>query len=525
MLPAVAAPARPGLRASKVLSAFAAPARLWLIATIAVLPLGCSVGPDFKHPDPHAPAQWSSMPASAAPNTGPQAPPASAALNTQPQATADWWNTFHEPMLTSLIERGATSNLDLRAAVLRITEARAQREVAAAAFWPTVDANASFTRQRLSEKTATGAAFTGLGNVKIPGVSVAGFPNPYNQFQLGATASWEVDLFGRVRRSVEAANADLQASIEDQHAVYVSLCADVARAYMELRGAQLRKQVTDRSLATQKEIYDLTVQRRAVGLTTEFDVANAGAQLDSTQAQVPQLDSEVTQDINQLSLLLGREPGALRTELTAVQAVPQVPPVIPIGLPADLARRRPDIRQSEARLHAATARIGVAVGNLFPRLTLSASAGTQSETGSDLLKWASRFGSIGPTFDLPIFDGSRWATVRLQNVKAQEAALDYQRTVLSALHEVENALAVYTADRDRGVSLAKAVEEGRDALTLARQRYSSGVANFMDVLDAERTLQQNELSLATNTTATATDAVAIYRALGGGWETNSVPNH
>ena len=281
------------------------------------------------------------------------------------------------------------------------------------------------------------------------------------------------------------------------------------------------KNVTDRSLATQKELYDLTRQRQAVGLTTDLDVANAGAQLDSTQALVPQLDREVTQDINQLSLLMGRAPDTLRSELESVQPVPQVPPVLPIGLPSDLARRRPDIRESEARLHAATARIGVAVGDLFPRLTLSASGGTQSQSASDLLKWASRFGSIGPTFEMPIFDGSRWATVRLQNVRAQEAALDYERTVLSALHEVENALAAYKSDRDRGVSLASAVEQSRDALNLARARYSSGVANFIDVLDAERSLQQNELALATNTTAISTDLVAIYRALGGGWETST----
>jgi outer membrane protein, multidrug efflux system len=482
--------------------------RLSVIVLAATLPLGCSVGPNFKRPDPHAPAGWS-------------AAAASSATNTEPQALISWWNTFQEPTLTSLVERSTQSNLDLRAAVLRITEARTQREVAAAAFWPTLDANASFTRQRLSETTATGAAFTGFGNVNIPGVPAIGFPNPYNQFQLGASASWEIDLFGRVRRSVEAASADLQASEEDQHAVLVSLYADVARSYIELRGAQLRKEVTQRSLTTQKELYDLTRQRRAVGLTTDLDVANAGAQLDSTQAQVPQLDRELTQDINQLSLLLGREPDALRGELEGVRPVPQVPPVLPIGLPADLARRRPDIRQAEAHLHAATARIGVAVGDLFPRLTLSASGGTQSESGSDLLKWASRFGSIGPSFEMPLFDGSRWASVRLQNVRAQEAALDYQRTVLSALHEVENALAAYKADRDRGASLASAVDQSRDALNLARDRYSSGIANFIDVLDAERNLQQNELSLATNTTAIATDLVAIYRALGGGWETST----
>ena len=482
------------------------PARLLIIA-LAAMPLGCSVGPSFTRPDPHVPPQWS--PASSA----------SSSLNSEPQAVITWWTTFQEPMLVSLIERSTASNLDLRAAVLRITEARTEREVASAAFWPQIDANASYTRQRLSETTTTGAQFTKFGSVKIPGVPSVSFPNPYNQFQLGASASWEIDLFGRVRRSVEAANADWQASVEDQRAVLVSLCADVARNYIELRGAQLRTEVTEQSLATQQELYDLTRQRQAVGLTTELDVANAGAQLDGTRALVPQLEREVTQDINQLSLLMGREPDTLRAELEAARPVPQVPPVLPIGLPSDLARRRPDIREAEARLHAATARIGVAVGDLFPRLTLSASGGAQSQSASDLLKWASRFGSIGPTFEMPLFDGSRWATVRLQNVRAQEAALDYQRTVLTALHEVENALAAYKADRDRGVSLAAAVEQNRDALNLARERYSSGVANFIDVLDAERSLQQNELSAATNTTAISTDLVAIYRALGGGWET------
>src|SRR5882757_105451 len=482
----------------------------WLrVVALAATASGCSVGPNFSRPDPHVPAAWSATSTASSP------------INTDPQAVVNWWSTFQEPTLSSLIERSTSSNLDLRAAVLRITEARTQREVAAAAFLPSASANASFTRQRLSDTTTTGAVFTNFGNVTIPGVPSVNFPNPYNQFQLGASASWEIDLFGRVRRSVEAANASLQASVEDQRAVLVSLCADVARSYIELRGAQLRKDVTQQSLATQKDLYDLTRQRQAVGLTTDLDVANAGAQLDTTQALVPQLEREVTQDINQLSLLMGRAPDTLRAELESARPVPQVPPVLPIGLPSDLARRRPDIREAEARLHAATARIGVAVGDLFPRLTLSASGGVQSQSASDLLKWASRFGSLGPTFEMPLFDGSRWATLRLQNVHAQQAALDYERTVLAALHEVENALVAYKADRDRGVSLAAAVEQSRDALNLARARYASGVANFIDVLDAERTLQQNQLALATNTTAISTDLVAIYRALGGGWETST----
>lgn len=485
--------------------------RLQVVAVLAALPLGCSVGPDFKHPDPRVPAQWSPT-ATKIPDT------VRTTIDTDAQTVITWWTTFQEPMLTSLIERSTGSNLDLRAAVLRITEARTEREVAAAAFLPSASANASFTRQRLSEATATGAAFTGFGEASIPGLPAISFPNPYDQYQLGASASWEIDLFGRVRRSVEAANADLLASIEDQHAVLVSLCADVARSYIELRGSQYRRDVTQRSLATQQELYDLTRQRQAVGLTTDLDVANAAAQRDSTQALIPQLEREVTLDINQLSLLMGREPDGLRTELEAARNVPQVPPSLPIGLPSDLARRRPDIREAEAKLHAATARIGVSVADLFPRLTLSASGGTQSQSGSDLLKWASRFGSIGPTFEMPLFDGSRWAAVRLQNVRAQQAALNYERTVLSALHEVENALAAYKADLQRDQSLAAASAESRDALDLARQRYQSGVSSFIEVLDAERNLEQNLLSHAANTTSISTDLVAIYRALGGGWE-------
>jgi multidrug efflux system outer membrane protein len=417
--------------------------------------------------------------------------------------------------LSSLIARSREANLDLRQAVLRITEARTARDISAAGFWPTLSANSSYNRQRLSESTPTGSLFTRFDTLKIPGISGVSVPNPYSQYQLGFSASWEIDLFGRVRRSVEAANADLQASIEDRRAVLVSLDSDVARAYIDLRGVQLRKTVTEQSLATQRELLDLTRQRQTVGLTTDLDVENAAAEVNTTQAQLPLLDLQITQDTNQLSKLMGREPEALRSELNEARAVPPVPPSIPIGLPADLARRRPDIREAEQNLHAATARIGVAVADLFPRLTLSAQGGFQSQTASNLLNWASRFGNVGPALEVPIFDRGRWASVRLQDVKAQEAAIAYQRTVLAALHEVENALAAYRADQDRRAELTAAVAHSRDALMLARQRYESGVANFIVVLDAERTVQQNELALAESVTSVSSDLVGLYRALGG----------
>jgi NodT family efflux transporter outer membrane factor (OMF) lipoprotein len=481
-----------------------------LLATAILLASGCAVGPNFKHPTPSVPAQWSALATSAAAQS-------TSIVNTQPADLDNWWTKFNDPALSSLIERSRASNLDVRQAVLRIIEARAERDSSAAGLWPNLSANASYSRERLSRTTATGALFTqfNTSNLNIPGLPAITVPNPYNQYQLGLNASWEIDLFGRVRRSVEAANADLQASVEDRQAVLISLDGDVARTYVDLRGAQLRKSVTAASLATQREVFDLTRDRRNAGLTTDLDVENAAAEVNATQAQLPVFDLQITQDINQLSRLMGREPEALRAELDETRAVPPIPPRIAIGLPADLARRRPDIREAEEKLHAATARIGVAVGDLFPRLTLSAGGGFQSQRGGNLLDWASRFGNIGPTFELPIFDQGRWASVHIQDIRTQEAVIAYEQTVLSALYEVENALAAYRADQERRAELAAGVAHSRDALMLARQRYESGVANFIVVLDAERTVQQNELALAESVANVSTDLVALYRALGG----------
>lgn len=478
-------------------------------AMMTILLNACAVGPDFRGPVPNVPAHWSeSALAPAAHSTS--------TVNSGTPRLAAWWAGFNDPGLSSLIERARESNLDVRAAVLRITEARAVRDVSGSGLLPTVSANASYTRQRLSESTPTGSLFTKFDTLNIPGAPAIRVPNPYDQYQLGFGASWEIDLFGRVRRSVEAANADLQASVEDRRAVLVSLDSDVARAYIDLRGAQLRRSVTQSSLATQRELLDLTRQRQAAGLTTDVDVENAAAEVNTTQARLPALELQITQDINQLSRLLDREPEALRGELDQPGSVPPVPPQVPIGLPADLARRRPDIGAAEQKLHAATARIGVAVADLFPRLTLNAAGGFQSQDTSSLLDWASRFGSVGPALELPIFNEGRWATVRVQDIRAQEAAVAYERTVLSALHEVENALAAYRADQERRAELGAAVAHSRDALTLARQRYESGVATFIVVLDAERTVQQNDEALAESVTSVSTDLVALYRSLGGG---------
>ena len=471
---------------------------------------GCTVGPNFVRPIPQTPAHWSRPATTPSPINTPRE-------STTTEETADlrrWWADFDDATLSSLIERSVASNLDLRAAVLRIEEARAQRGVTAASLWPILSANASYTRTRISETTTTGSLFNSIGT-GTAGISI---PNPSNQYQLGTDISWEVDLFGRVSRSIEVADANIEASVEDQHAVLVSLLGDVAQSYIELRGAQLRKATVEQSIATTSELLELARKRRAAGLTSDVDVVEATAQLTSTRAQWPALDLAITQAINQLSRLLGREPEGLRAELDTTSPIPPLPSMVPMGFPAELARRRPDIRKAEVSLHAATAEIGVAVAGLFPRLTLTGSGGYQSETVLQLTHWASRFFSIGPTLELPVFDLGRWRTVKVQDVRAKEAALAYAATVLKALHEVENARAAYGADQDRRAWLDSTVAQNRDAWLLARQRYEGGVTSFIEVLDAERTLQQNQLSLAESRTAVGGDLIRLYRALGGGWE-------
>ncbi|HEY1723924.1 MAG TPA: efflux transporter outer membrane subunit [Steroidobacteraceae bacterium] len=481
---------------------------------------GCTVGKNFVPPTPQAPPHWPeqalSVPA-AAPGM-PGAAPAAGVVAAEDDVQLAWWRGFEDSTLSRLIERGRETNMDVRAALLRVQEARAQREVSAAQYWPNLSLDTSFSRQRLSQSTPTGALIGNVGNIRVPGFPAISIPNPYNQYQLSADASWELDLFGRVRRAVEVADANVQVSVEDQHAVLEAALADIAQNYIELRGAQARLRVARDNLSTTDELLQLTQQRNAAGLTTYIDVSNAAAQAEVTRAELPAIELQITQNINQLSQLLGREPEALRPELAAEAPMPPLPSAVPVGVPAQLARRRPDIREAEASLHAATAQQGVAMADLFPRLTVSAGGGYQSETAGELLEWASRFGSFGPALDLPVFDRGRWKSLRLYDVRAQEAALSYQAAVLQALHEVDNAATALGTDQQRRAWLLATVADNRDALTLSRQRYESGLTNFIDVLDAERTLQQNQLSLVDSTTAVSTDLVRLYRALGGGWQ-------
>ncbi len=482
-------------------------------APLALLLASCAVGPNFVKPKPHVPAHWT-------PTAMRNGREGRSRISVREPRTVRWWSRFHDPLLSSLVRQSAAQNLDVREAVLRVREAQMQTRALSGALWPSLSANTSWSRQRVSTNTPNGAIF-GLSHV-FPGLPPT-IVNPYNQYQVGLAASWGLDLFGGTRRAVEAANAQTEAAVYDARGVLLTMVGDVAQTYIELRGAQLRQSILQRTLATQRGLLKLTRDRYHAGLTSNLDVQNAATELHSTRAQMPLVEDQITVDVNQLSELMARPPEALRAELSHTRPVPPVPPVVPIGLPSDLLRRRPDILAAEASLHAATAQIGVAVSEFFPRLTLTAAGGYQSEGLSQLIAAASHFATFGPAIDLPIFQGGRIrATVKLRRLQARQAGVVYARTVLRALNQVEDALAAYGADQRARVSLQSAVTSSRNALDLARQRYASGIASFIDVLDAERTEEQSQLALASATTAVSLDLVRLYQALGGGWQAGAV---
>lgn len=515
--------------------------RRWGCAA-ALLPmlLGCTVGPKFEQPAPWwSPASWFGS----SPKQARISEPAAAPVD------PNWWDLFHDPELTSLENRVAGSNLDLRVTTIRLAESRAQLGVTRADLFPRVNADGSYTRERVSPLGAisainggsagasgfapsgSGGAFGSSGggfggNTGTLGAFPAGLATsgrtipPFDLWQYGFDSSWELDLWGRVRREVESARASAVAAAENRRNTLVSVLAEVARDYIQLRGVQRNLQIVRENLGTAQESLRLTQERAAGGVTTDLDVANAQAQVNSTAAQIPGLEQQEAQTINALSLLLGQAPRTLQAELARPKPIPPVPPRVPVGLPSDLARRRADVRAAEAQLHAATADIGVAVASFFPSVSLSGSFGFQALTLAKTFSWDARQYGIGPTISLPIFQGGRLtATLDLRKQQQKEAAISYQRTVLQALHDVDNALIAYGTEQRRRDQLQQEVAASRRALDLARQRYTQGIATFLDVLDAERTVLAAEQQLNDSTTTVSTNLVALYKALGGGWET------
>jgi multidrug efflux system outer membrane protein len=494
---------------------------------LSMLAGACSVGPNFTPPDAKAPDNWHDLQRVQNPPDDMRFPHASVPSLVDTNADPDprWWRQFNDATLDSLIDRAAAGNLDLQSAVLRIAAAREQAVVSGAQGLPQLSANASYKREELGLKglLQSQGVFDKTNALGPNGASVANALNsatgPVSLFQDGFDASWELDLFGRVRRSVESANAQTESEIENRNDALVSLEAEVAQTYSQLRGAQLLKQITLAEIDSEQQILDLTREQARVGLTSQSDVESATAQVGSLQAQLPQFDAQIAQSMNGLAVLTGSPPGALDEELEAPGAVPPVPPSVPIGLPSTLARRRPDIRHAESDLHAATAEIGVAVAQMYPDVSLTGTIGTRATQAKYLAHWSSLFWSVGPSISLPIFEGGALrANVRIAKAQAGQAALQYRSTVLKALQDVENALVSYRTDQDRREALTRTVEANRISLQLATDSYRKGLVSFVTVLDAERQLAETRQQLAQSTVSVTTDLIAVYKALGGGWQ-------
>ncbi len=513
-----------------------------LIALLAATSVaGCTLGPNFEGPTLFAPASWFA--------SRPKPPLPTPSTVVPEPVDAAWWKVFGDPILTKLEERVAASNLDVRLATIRLQESRLQRGVTAADEFPNANGNASYTREKISDRGVIGllggsgpssgqslaTSANGLSGTQggVPtGVTSQSSGGPgthlgaFNLFQSGFDSTWEIDFWGRVRRQVEAADATIEASAEARRDSMVTVLAELARDYLQLRGQQRDLQIARDTLVSDQNSLRVTQERQQGGLTTGLDVANAAAEAATTSSQIPQLEATAATTINAIALLLGETPGALTDELSPPQPVPPVPPAVPVGLPSELAQRRPDIRRAEAQLHSATADIGAAEADFFPKVTLSGSVGVQATQFKNLGNLGA-FGALqysgGPSITIPIFEGGRLKyTLDLRKAQQQEAAIQYQQVVLQAFHDVDNALTAYSAEQLRREQLARAVDQGRRALGLARQQYVQGLSTFLDVLTAQRTVYQLEQQYADSTTTVSTNLVQLYKALGGGWE-NAFP--
>src|SRR5918995_1781453 len=469
----------------------AASALMFLIA-------GCSVGPNYKKPDIAVPDGWSE-----APQTG---------IDTRSAPLSHWWTEFNDPLLNTLVQRAVQSNLDIRLAEARIRESRALRSVTASDAWPQLDAAGSYARSRSSEN-----AFTrGAGESSSFGANGA-----RDLFRAGFDASWEVDIFGAVRRRVEAADANVAASVEERRNALVTLLGDVARNYIEVRGFQRRLTVARSNVQAQQETLDLTKVRFEAGLSSDFEVAQAEGQVNTTAAQIPALESSLKGSVHRLDVLLGRQPGSLWAELSNEAPVPALPPQAHVGLPAELLRRRPDIRRAERVLASATAQVGAATADLYPRFSLMGAFGFQSVSAGDLISAPSRFWSIGPAILWPVFDAGRIrANIAVRNAQQEQALTLYEKTVLTAFEDVENSLVNYAKEQTRYRALMDAVAANRRAVQMANELYTRGLVDFLNVLETQRSLYASESELAQSETVMASNLVALYKALGGGWETD-----
>jgi NodT family efflux transporter outer membrane factor (OMF) lipoprotein len=450
---------------------------------------GCAaVGPDYVPPATDVPAGWSRL----------DTPPQPVTRADAPIDLSQWWQGLNDPLLSALVAEALQASPDLRTAQAKLREARARSTVANAGRYPGVTASGSASRSQSSEEIGSG--------------------DTRNFFSAGFDASWEIDVFGGVRRSVEAAEADIEASVASLENTQVSLASEVALNYVDVRTWQILLGIARANLASQSETLQLTIWRAQAGLVSSQDVEQARSNREQTRAQIPSLETSLAESEHGLDILLGRAPGALHARLAATGELPAMPDQIAVGIPADTLRQRPDVRAAERRLAAETARVGVAEAARYPSFTLSGSIGLEALTLGALGNGAAATSSLLAGVTGPIFDAGRQrAQVEIQHAVREQALVAYEQTVLTALQDVENALVALVRNRERVEALASAVESVRNAAQLARQRYSAGLIDFQSVLDSERSVLVLEESLASARANGVQTLIRLYKALGGGW--------
>ncbi|QWF71435.1 efflux transporter outer membrane subunit [Methylomonas paludis] len=451
----------------------------------------CAVGPDYKQPENHLPDSFANS---------------NHAEFSSTDTALDWWKLFNDNQLTELINQTTQHNYEIKAARANLAEARALYLEAGLNLLPQISSHANYT-----ETTRSSSALNNRSYV----------PRGLELYNTGFDAFWEVDFFGRVRRNVEATKDDtdqLDAGLRD---VVVSLIAETARNYFELRGLQRQLEVAERNAQNQAETLSLTKVKLDNGRGTELDTSRALAQLETTRATIPDLKTAIARNIHRLSVLCGEIPTALSDKLAPPMPLPKAPDHIQIGNPAQLLQRRPDIRSAERALAAATARIGVATADLFPRVTFVGALSLESNSLGNMTGPGTNTDTFGPKISWAFLDMGRvYARIKAADARAESSLAQYQQTVLSALEETENALVNYNQARIRRSSLAIAAQASEKANQLAHLRYQAGITDFLTVLDTELRLLQDQSELAQSETSTATALTAVYKALGGGWSEN-----
>ena len=467
-------------------------AALWLA--------GCEVGPDYRVPKTALPTHFT------------EEPPRVPAQAGRPQQ--DWWQALHDPVLDELIADGLQGSPDLAAARARIIEARAERGAVAGERLPEVSTEGAYARQHGSADVPLGTPPGGLGLDTTSNLWLAGFD-----------ASWELDLFGGTRRAVESADAALAASVADRDDAELMLTAEVARDYVELRTEQRRLAVAREILAVRQDQLALVNARFHSGLASALDAARAHADLADSEAEIPHLEATESGALYRLGELIGQPPENLTPLLSPPRPIPTVEADVPVGLPSDLLRRRPDLRAAERRIAAANARIGMREADLYPHFSLTGVAGYESLYANNFLTGPSRYYAVGPSISWLVFDAGRIRDEALaERARTDIAAAEYRKTVFQALGEVETALVTYGRSRIERAALEREVASAREAVALSRRLYASGLDNFLSVLDAERTLHGSEMALAGADQGSADAYVALVKALGGGWSSPTGPH-